>query len=130
MTKRILLMGRTSQVQEYIRDAEIFVLTSNAEGMPNALLEAMAMGLVSISTDCPIGGPAVVIKQDENGILIPMNGTAALENALRKAIEDRAFAQRLSQNAVKVLQEYDTETVCAQWEAYILSVIKRAGDAK
>lgn len=122
MQDRIQLMGRKDQVQEYIKDAACFVLPSNSEGMPNALLEAMALGIPSIATDCPIGGSAFIVDHNENGILIPMNDREALKTALRKCLTDKAFADRIAQKAKDVIHDFDVEHVCKEWEAYLLEV--------
>lgn len=58
---RVIFAGSVNDVAERIKKAGVFVLTSDTEGMPNALIEAMVMGLPVISTDCPCGGPADLI---------------------------------------------------------------------
>ncbi len=55
LQEKVLLKGRKDNIQEHINDSKIFVLPSDSEGMPNALIEAMSLGLTCISTDCPIG---------------------------------------------------------------------------
>lgn len=124
MENRVLLMGRRDNIQEYIKDAEIFVLPSNSEGMPNALLEAMAMGLACIATDCPIGGSAVAIQNNDNGILIPMNDVDVLAEKLSLLLDNKSYARQLGDQAIQVTQDFGTEHVCAQWENYLLSVVE------
>lgn len=125
MEGRVLLMGRKNNVQQYIQDASVFVLCSNSEGMPNALLEAMALGLPSIATDCPIGGPAVIIQNNKNGILIPMNDESKLADSLKCLINDCAFADKISHAAQNVTVDFGTEKVCAEWEDYLRKVESR-----
>lgn len=122
MQDKILLMGRKDRVQEHIRDAACFVLPSNSEGMPNALLEAMALGLPSIATDCPIGGSAFIIDHNVNGILIPMNDKDRLKAELRKCLTDKGFAEGIAQKATEVTRDFDAERVCKEWETYLLEV--------
>ena len=55
--ERVHLPGQISDVPTFIKSARLFVLSSNVEGMPNALMEAMACGTAVVSTDCPSGGP-------------------------------------------------------------------------
>ena len=67
----VTLKGSVPNVKDQIRTASIFVMTSDYEGMPNALMEAMAIGLPVISTDCPCGGPKFLIEDGVNGKLVP-----------------------------------------------------------
>ena len=60
LENRVFLPGRTERVEDKIQKSSLFVMTSDTEGMPNALLEAMALGLPVISTDCPCGGPGEI----------------------------------------------------------------------
>lgn len=124
---RVLLMGGCSHVADAIRESEIFVLSSNVEGMPNALLEAMALGLACISTDCPCGGPRTVIRDGENGLLVPVGDTAALERALRLILSDREFEERLGRNASAISQELAPEKVNELWMDYIAKCMNRKG---
>lgn len=122
MQDRILLMGYKAHVQDYIKDAACFVLPSNSEGMPNALLEAMALGIPSIATDCPIGGSAFIIDNNKNGILIPMNDKEALKAALVKCLTEKDFAAMIGLKAMEVRKDYDAEHVCKEWEFYLQEV--------
>lgn len=125
LEKQVLLMGRKNGVQQYIADGEIFVLPSNSEGMPNALLEGMALGLACIATDCPIGGPAMIIKNNENGILLPMNDVDKLAEAMEKLIENKPLALSMGEKAKNIVNEYNAVTVCKQWEEYLVEVANK-----
>lgn len=83
---KILLMGRSSHIEEEYSKADIFLMSSNFEGMPNALAEAMASRLVCISTDCKTG-PRDLICSGENGFLVPTNDCQAMANAIICAIK-------------------------------------------
>ncbi|MDD3747063.1 MAG: glycosyltransferase [Anaerostipes sp.] len=122
LSSQIVLMGRKDNIQEHIRTAEIFVLPSNSEGMPNALLEAMALGCACIATDCPIGGSAFIIKNEKNGILIPMNDENKMTTELERLMTDCSFAQQLGEKAKKVIQDFSSEKVCSEWEAFICKI--------
>lgn len=119
---RAFLMGRKDNVQQYISDAEIFVLPSNSEGMPNALLESMALGLACIATDCPIGGSAVIIDNEKNGLLVPMNDVNKMVKSIDRLIVDTDFASQLRIEAVLVQDDFNAENVCRSWEDYLESV--------
>ena len=122
LSKRVRLMGRKDNIQDYIKDAKIFILPSNSEGMPNALLEAMALGIPSIATDCPIGGPKEIIVNEENGILIPMNNKEELAKAIDKIITNEEFSNKISRNARNVINDFETVKVCSEWEEYLKKI--------
>lgn len=122
MEDRVFLEGNCSHVADAIQEAEIFVLSSNVEGMPNALLEAMALGLACISTDCPCGGPRTVIRDGENGLLVPVGDTAALEGAMRRILDDPDLEERLGVNASAIREELSPEKINENWMAYIAQV--------
>ncbi len=119
LSEQIKLPGSIDHVSEVIYKAGIFVLTSHTEGVPNTLIEAMLMGMPVISTDCPCGGPAELIINNENGILIPVNDTEALKESLRMLIQDKELAQRLGNNAAKLETVFAPQKVYAEWEAFL-----------
>lgn len=124
---RIEFTGNISNVADRISDARIYVLTSKEEGLPNALIEAMALGLVAISTDCPCGGPADIIADGENGILIPMGTDEDMEDALVSALDqvmsDDELAGRLSQSALNVREKYAPARINALWKDYFEKIM-------
>lgn len=116
---RIQLPGRVDDVAERISRARIFALTSNTEGVPNTVIEAMALGLPVISTDCPCGGPAELIEDGTNGILIPVGDAYALADAFRRILEDSEFEKKLGENARNIMQKLEPARVYREWEAYL-----------
>lgn len=127
---KVHFMGRQSDVRRKIERARIFVLASGYEGMPNALLEAMATGLAVISTDCPCGGPKSVIQNGQNGLLIPVGDTEALEEALRHILENPELEERLGREAAKLAEELSPKKVCRQWQEQIESMVEAYVDCK
>ena len=122
MEQRIYLMGATSQVPQILGNAGVFVFPSDYEGMPNALLEAMAVGVPSISTDCPCGGPAMVIRHGENGLLIPVGDEQALKNALDSLLAEPKKAEKLGEQAKLDAQSFRPEKVFKLWTEYVQKV--------
>lgn len=124
---RIEFTGNISNVADKISDARVYVLTSKEEGLPNALIEAMALGLVAISTDCPCGGPADIITDGENGILIPMGSDEEMEDSLVSALErvmsDDSLARRLSESALSVREKYSPARINALWKDYFEKIM-------
>lgn len=111
----VKLPGFQKDIIEKIKKASVYISSSDFEGISNSMLEALAMGLPSVCTDCPVGGAAMTIKNNENGILIPVGDTNALYESMKKIIEDKAFAQKLSENAVKVREDYSIEKIVDKW---------------
>lgn len=118
---RVSFMGSHDNVDELIYRAGIFALSSDAEGMPNVLLEAMAMGVPCISTDCPCGGPGTLIKDGENGLLVPVGDARAMAEAFQKLLGDRRLAEKLSVNAAGLQEELNTDKVNAMWKDFLES---------
>ena len=85
MQGHIQLMGRTPQIEEEYKESDVFLMTSDFEGSPNALIEAMASRLVCISTACKTG-PRDLITSGENGFLIPVGGVDALAATMRQVL--------------------------------------------
>lgn len=124
LQKNVNLKGNTKNVLDEIKDAALFVLSSDFEGMPNALIEAMVLGLPVISTDCPIGGPSELIENEVNGILVPVADVDALAGAMDLVINDYVNASRMGENAKKIYEKLQIESIGAQWAAFILKVYK------
>lgn len=120
------LPGRSSCLAEEMKSASMFVLSSDYEGMPNALIEAMALGIPSISTDCPSGGSAELIEDGVNGLLTPVGDKEALCLAMCRIAEDGELARTLSENGVKIKERLCCERVCALWLDYLTSVADKS----
>lgn len=122
LSDRILLPGSVADVADKICKARVFVLTSNTEGMPNSILEAMALGIPVVSTDCPCGGAAELITDGVSGLLVPVGDAYALSDALRKILSDEAYAAELSDCAYAAVQAYYPEAANKKWEDYLGSL--------
>ncbi|MBR1802800.1 MAG: glycosyltransferase family 4 protein [Clostridia bacterium] len=122
LEKSVFLSGITNNLKEDIYESGIFVMSSNYEGMPNALMEAMAMGIPVVSTDCPCGGPKFLIGNNENGLLVKVNDTNNMANAIIRLIDDKDLAQQLSNNAHKKLETMHPNIINDKWKKYIYSI--------
>ena len=122
LTDRITLPGSVTDIADRIAKARIFTLTSNTEGMPNSIMEAMALGIPVISTDCPCGGPATLIRDGENGLLIPVGDAYALADAMRQILSNPGLEHKLGEYAYKITEELTPEKVDNQWKKYLEQV--------
>lgn len=124
LENKIFLMGTTNDVSQILKTAELFILSSDYEGMPNALLEALAVGVPCIATDCPCGGPKMLIEQEVNGILIPIKDTNQLTIEMRRVLSDKKLRERLGTNAKQKAKEYKPDVVFKQWEQFVKDIVK------
>lgn len=124
LENKIILKGNVSNVHEEVSDASLYVLTSNYEGMPNALMESMSMGIPCISVDCSGGGPALLINNGENGILVRTNSKDDLADAMRELLTDIDLSKKLSSNALRDSKKYSIQNIANQWMDYINSVLE------
>lgn len=102
-------------VHSLIYDCAMFVSSSYYEGMSNSMLEAMAMGMPCVCTDCPAGGARAVIKNEVNGLLVPVGDAQALADAMIRIAENPDFAKELGENAVKIRQLQSEKIITDRW---------------
>lgn len=115
----INLEGFSRNIHNIIRDASMYVSSSNYEGISNSMLEALAIGLPCICTDCPIGGPRMYINSYENGILVPVNDKNALVSAMVDIASDEELSEKLSVNAEKIRYKLLPESIFERWESLL-----------
>lgn len=113
--KCVHIQPARKDIHEYIKDYSMFVSSSDFEGMSNSMLEAMALGLPVICTDCPAGGARAIIKDGENGLLVPVGDMVKMFQAMIKLAENPDFAEKLSQNAINVRNELSVEKIIEKW---------------
>jgi GalNAc-alpha-(1->4)-GalNAc-alpha-(1->3)-diNAcBac-PP-undecaprenol alpha-1,4-N-acetyl-D-galactosaminyltransferase len=113
----VFLHGNHADVHKRINDAEIFVLSSDYEGLSNALLEAMMMGIPCISTDC--AGSDEIITDEVNGILVPTGNKKKLVEAMEKLICNKKLAIAIAQKSKEDSSSYGIKNVVNMWEKII-----------
>lgn len=123
LSDRISLPGYSPNVMVNVNQASLFVLSSDFEGMPNALMEAMAMGVPSISTDCGGGGARYLIDNEKNGLLVPVGDVTALASAMDRMLSDKSFADKLGKEAHKLCETLAPDVIYKQWEQYIEDIV-------
>lgn len=118
----IKLMGSSNQLEKDLINGAVAAFSSDVEGMPNAMLEAMALGLPVVATDCPPGGPRMVIQHNENGLLIPVGDQKALEEAINYMIENPDLADQMGRNAAKIKEIAGETGIFKEWEKYLTEI--------
>lgn len=122
LQKSIILKGRTKNMTEELVRHRMFLLTSDHEGMPNGLIEAMACGCACISTDCNFG-PSELIQDGVNGILTPVGDSKKLADAIESVIEDQVRAEQIAKNASLIRKSHSPESISNRYRDYMKQVI-------
>ena len=111
--------GLVTDVLDKIKDAKMFVLSSDYEGLPNSLIEAMVAGLPCVSTDCSPGGARELIQDGENGLIVPIGDAERLADAMIYMLDNPEKADRMGEQAQNITQRLAPEKIFAQWLEYI-----------
>lgn len=111
IAESVVWHGFSRRVKEEIVDSRMFVLPSDYEGISNSMLEALAMGIPTIATDCPIGGARTYIDNGVNGLLVPVRDRRAMAEAMLKVAQDDALAERLSLNGAMVREKCSLDKI-------------------
>lgn len=115
----VAFMGHSTSIHEVMKSCAAFLMTSNYEGLSNAMLEAMAIGVPTISTDSPPGGARAYIIDGVNGALVPVGDADALSRAMCRVAESPDLMRAWSLNARTVRGILGADAICDQWEALI-----------
>lgn len=119
LDNRVFLKGSRENILEHIHNASLFVLSSDYEGMPNALMEAMALGVPCVSTDCKPGGVRTLIKDGFNGRIVPTEDAASLAIAMKEILLNPGLARFLGANAIDLRKTHTSERAFDLWEAFL-----------
>lgn len=120
----VFLMGSHEDILEKIRNASLFVLSSDYEGMPNTLMEAMALGIPCVSTDCRPGGARELIRDGSEGRIVPCKREEELAKAIRDSLVDYTTSIEMAKKAKERIKKLRPEIIYKQWEDYFLSLLK------
>jgi glycosyltransferase involved in cell wall biosynthesis len=122
--KRVLFQGYAFNPYPYMRQAQLFALSSNYEGFPCVLLEAMACGTPIISTNCP-HGPNEIIRDGVNGFLVSMGDPRKLAEAIQKILADKTLKKKFVEQGHKDIQSYELNAIVRKYETLITDVYSK-----
>ena len=125
LENKVFLPGNVPDVTQRITKSKMFALSSDYEGLSNAMLEALAIGLPVVSTDHPIGGAKLFIRNGENGYLIKRNDANGMAEAFEKIARNTIDYGHLSEQAILLREELSIEKISKCWIDLIIKVAKK-----
>jgi glycosyltransferase involved in cell wall biosynthesis len=124
LCNRVFLRGVINNVMKHVSDSELFVLSSNFEGFPNALIEAMASGLPVISTDFSTGVARDLIKEN-NGIIVPVGDQESLTKAMRTILSSEELQKKMSIENRCLNNTLSVKLILDKWIELFVDVISK-----
>ncbi|MEW6224336.1 MAG: glycosyltransferase family 4 protein [Chloroflexota bacterium] len=121
---QVSLPGTTPVPEDELLAATVFVLSSRKEGLPMALIEAMALGRAVVACDCD-HGPRDIITDGVDGLLVPPEDVDALADAIGGLLRDDARRASLARGAMAVRERFTIEAVSSRWEALFREAVRR-----
>ena len=123
LENNVFLKGRISDVPSVLAKASLFVLSSDIEGAPNALMEAMAAGVPCVSTDCPCGGPKMLLGQNERGLLVNVNDKNGMAKAIVRVLKDQTLRERCTIASKHYSEKFREESVFTAWDNFVKEIL-------
>ena len=120
LAERVHFLGKRDDIDSILECSAMYVLCSDFEGMPNALMEAMAVGIPVISTDCPCGGPRTLIKEELQGVLVPCRRSDLLAKEMERLIQNRDLQLLMSDAERARAKEFMPQKILTEWSEYLL----------
>ncbi len=121
LEERIFLPGTDPEAVKIVNRADVFVLSSDLEGMPNVLMEAMAMGVPCVSTRCDMG-PEELIENEKNGLLVDVGSTQQIAQAMFGIIKNPDLSEKLSSNARGLIRTHSIDAISEKWLDFLKSI--------
>lgn len=122
--KNIHFLPACSDVHKKVISAKVFASSSDYEGLSNSMLEAMAIGLPVVVTDCQNGGERMCIENGKNGIIVPCRDPKAMARAISKIVDNEVLAATLSENAQHIKSRFSPVVVFNLWKHNFDTLLK------
>jgi glycosyltransferase involved in cell wall biosynthesis len=123
LTDKVIFKGVVNDVIENIKNSKLYVLSSDYEGLPNSLIEAMVAGLTVVSTDCSPGGARELINNGQNGLITPCGDAEKLAKAIIYVLDNPEEAEQMGKEAQKIANISNPNVIFSKWEKYIDSFL-------
>lgn len=120
-----LLLGEMENPYPYLKAADLFVFTSESEGLGMVLIESMALGVPVIAMDCPTGPKDIIGAQNQFGKLIPMHNKSLFCDAVIELLENEALWHHYAQKGLQRSQDFSTERIGQEIDRFFNHLIKR-----
>lgn len=122
LNERVFFRGVTDGIIEEIGNSKMLLLTSDYEGIPNVVIEAMSIGIPVVSTDTEPGGSRLLIENGKNGILVQRGDVKAVSNAIKELLAYPEFADTIGDNAYTINEKYSPDVIISQWLDFINNI--------
>lgn len=115
----VVFPGHSTEIHKIMQECAMYISSSDYEGISNSMLEALAIGVPSVVTDCPVGGARMFIENGVNGFLVPVGDSVAMYKAMKGLIENPDLAKQFSDKSVLIRNQLGIDVICPKWEALI-----------
>ncbi len=115
----VSMPGFAANPLAFMSRCEVFVLSSRAEGLPGVLIQAMACGAASVSTDCK-AGPSEILRHEETGLLVPVDDSHALAEAILRYLKDSDYRQATGKRARESVERFHVDRTVPRYEEILL----------
>ena len=120
ISEAVKFHGFSSEIHKIMAGSAIYVSSSDYEGISNSMLEALAIGIPAICTDCPVGGARMYIRDGENGYLIPVGDADVMADRMLALMEDKKIGESFSKESVKIREELTDDRIFGMWKALLV----------
>ena len=120
ISEAVKFHGFSSEIHKIMAGSAIYVSSSDYEGISNSMLEALAIGIPAICTDCPVGGARMYIRDGENGYLIPVGDADVMADRMLALMEDKKLGESFSKESVKIREELTDDRIFGMWKSLLV----------